>query len=115
MAVWALKQGAFDFVEKPIDHERLLRTIECAASHSLRLAKGEVSHEEAQARWALLTPRERDIARYLARGLINREVAEALGIALRTVEVHRQSILKKCEVRRPEELAQLIARIEHQE
>lgn len=67
MAVQAVLEGAVDFIQKPVDEERL----------------------------AALTARETEIVRLIAQGLVSREIAERLGIALRTVEVHRASALKK--------------------
>ena len=62
------------------------------------------SGETAKARCAELTNRERDIARLVAEGLTNRLIGERLSIAVRTVEVHRASALRKLGVRTPEEV-----------
>lgn len=56
---------------------------------------GSVSADTARERLAALTARETEIVRLIAQGLVSREIAERLGIALRTVEVHRASALKK--------------------
>lgn len=80
MAVMALHEGAADFIQKPVDNET------------------------AKARCAELTNRERDIARLVAEGLTNRLIGERLSIAVRTVEVHRASALRKLGVRTPEEV-----------
>ena len=82
MAVMALHEGAADFIQKPVDNERLLGRARCAE----------------------LTNRERDIARLVAEGLTNRLIGERLSIAVRTVEVHRASALRKLGVRTPEEV-----------
>lgn len=100
MAVSALQEGALDFILKPIDNDRLLASIAWAASESLNHATPSHTAENTPA----LTSREREVARLIAAGRLNREVAERLGIAVRTVEVHRANILRKLGVKTPEEL-----------
>lgn len=108
MAVMALHEGAADFIQKPIDNERLLAVIASTAYESVAAASGLPDDAEAKKRAASLTSRERDIARLLAQGLINREVAERLSIAVRTVEVHRASVLRKLGVKTAEEIRALL-------
>ena len=100
MAVMALHEGAADFIQKPVDNERIAST----AFESLSGAGAVLDGETARARCAELTNRERDIARLVAEGLTNRLIGERLSIAVRTVEVHRASALRKLGVRTPEEV-----------
>lgn len=100
MAVMALHEGAADFIQKPVDNERLLAVIASTAFGAGAVLDGET----ARARCAELTNRERDIARLVAEGLTNRLIGERLSIAVRTVEVHRASALRKLGVRTPEEV-----------
>lgn len=102
MAVMALHEGAADFIQKPVDNERLLAVIASTAFESLSGAV--LDGETAKARCAELTNRERDIARLVAEGLTNRLIGERLSIAVRTVEVHRAWALRKLGVRTPEEV-----------
>lgn len=104
MAVMALHEGAADFIQKPIDNERLLAVISSTAFESVAAASGIPDAAEAKRRVDSLTSRERDIARLLAQGLINREVSERLSIAVRTVEVHRASVLRKLGVKSAEDV-----------
>lgn len=104
MAVMALHEGAADFIQKPVDNERLLAVIASTAFESLSGAGAVLDGETARARCAKLTNRERDIARLVAEGLTNRLIGERLSIAVRTVEVHRASALRKLGVRTPEEV-----------
>lgn len=104
MAVMALHEGAADFIQKPVDNERLLAVIASTAFESLSGAGTVLDGETARARCAELTNRERDIARLVAEGLTNRLIGERLSIAVRTVEVHRASALRKLGVRTPEEV-----------
>lgn len=102
--VMALHEGAADFIQKPVDNERLLAVIASTAFESLSGAGAVLDGETARARCAELTNRERDIARLVAEGLTNRLIGERLSIAVRTVEVHRASALRKLGVRTPEEV-----------
>ena len=80
MAVQAVLEGAVDFIQKPVDEERLLKDITKACERSVQKVTGSVSADTARERLA---------------AFVSREIAERLGIALRTVEVHRASALKK--------------------
>lgn len=109
MAVSALQEGALDFIQKPVDNERLLAVIAYAASANLAKRAGRVDAATLLERAASLTERELEIARALADGLVNREIAERLQIAQRTVEVHRAAVMRKLGIRKPAELASLRA------
>lgn len=112
MAVSALQEGALDFIQKPVDNERLLAVIAYAAATNLARRSGRVDTATLTERAATLTDREIDIARALADGLLNREIAERLQIAQRTVEVHRAAVLRKLGIRKPAELAAIRAVLE---
>ena len=94
MAVGAVQDGAFDFLLKPVDNERFLNSVGCAAWASTAAAA--------------LTKRERSLAELIALGLTNREAAERSGIAQRTMEVHRANILRKLGVKTPEDIRRLL-------
>lgn len=81
-----------------------MAVIASTAFESLSGAGAVLDGETAKARCAELTNRERDIARLVAEGLTNRLIGERLSIAVRTVEVHRASALRKLGVRTPEEV-----------
>ena len=108
MAVQAVLDGAWDFLQKPVDEERLLRDIMRAATESVGRSEGVVSPVEARERLLQLTEREREIARLVGENLVSRTIGERLGIATRTVEVHRASALKKLGVRDPDDIRRLI-------
>lgn len=103
----ALKGGAFDFLEKPVDHEMLVATIEAAhrsdeASRAAARERGDIARKLAR-----LTPREREVLEHVVAGRHNREIAAVLGISPRTVEVYKARILDKLQVSRLAELIRL--------
>lgn len=109
MAVEALKNGAFDFFEKPFNDNRLAdRIVEALAlsAERLRSARGSA---DVSARLARLSARERDVMALVLAGKRNKLIADALGISMRTVEAHRSSLFAKMGVRSAVELAGLTA------
>ncbi len=108
MAVQAMMDGACDFIQKPVDEARLTRAITKAATRSLAEATGAVSEDTARERLSQLTARETEIVKLIAAGLVSREIAERLGIALRTVEVHRAGALKKIGTHDPSAIKRLL-------
>ena len=108
MAVQAVLDGACDFLQKPVDEKRLLRSLEKAAARSYQEITGAVSVDTARERLSQLTARETEIVKLIAAGLVSREIAERLGIALRTVEVHRAGALKKIGTHDPSAIKRLL-------
>ncbi len=94
-AVRAFKAGALDFLIKPIDADLLLAAVQKALAANSQQRVQHVRKSSLVARIDSLTERERDIARRVARGQINRDIADELGIALRTVKLHRQRAIEK--------------------
>jgi two-component system response regulator DctR len=109
LAVGALKKGAFDFVEKPFNDNDLVDRILAAMRHDESLSRKAESEATVAARLAGLTQREREVMERVLAGDYNKTIADALGIAVRTVEVHRARIFEKMGVRSAVELAQLLA------
>jgi two-component system response regulator DctR len=107
-AVAAVKRGAFDFVEKPFSDNALVDRIEQA----LAASRAELEAMQAQnlvvRALAELTDRERDVMRLVIDGKPNKQVANALGISVRTVEVHRARVFDKMNVKSAVELANLL-------
>jgi two-component system, LuxR family, response regulator DctR len=109
LAVAALKKGAFDFVEKPFNDNDLVDRIVAAVRHHESLRQQLDTEASVTARLAELTPRERQVMDRVLVGDYNKTIADALGITVRTVEVHRARIFEKMGVRSAVELAQLLA------
>lgn len=104
MAVSAMRDGAVDFVQKPVRQERLLKAIARAVTRSVS-ETGAVETEGAiRAKVQELTDREREIAELIGKKLTNRQISERTGIMVRTVEVHRAAIIRKLGVRNPDEI-----------
>jgi two-component system, LuxR family, response regulator DctR len=109
MAVSALKNGVRDFVEKPFNADDLVHRLR-AAIETDRVA--HAAHEalrEIDDRLAQLSQREREVLGLLCAGLQNKVIADDLGIAMRTVEVHRARVFEKMGVQNAIELATLIS------
>ncbi len=95
MAIRAMKAGASDFIEKPVDRPGLLASVARALERSLDAAKLAAWHAAAAAQVARLTPRQREIMAMVLAGHPSKNIAADLGISQRTVENHRASIMHK--------------------
>lgn len=103
----ALKAGAFDFLEKPVDERLLLATLDAAAIDAAARREISIRQAASRARIDRLTPRERDVLALVVAGRHNREIAAALGISPRTVEVYKARLMDKLAVDRLPELIRL--------
>lgn len=106
-AVEAMKAGAFDFVEKPVNGHLLIEKVQAALAHSRTLHKERLQQSSKQARLDLLTPKERSIVDLVVQGQSSREIATALDISVRTVENHRARIMDKLHIASAVELVKL--------
>lgn len=95
----ALKSGAYDFLEKPVDDVLLVDVLGNAIAHDARLNDDAERRNLTLERIARLTPREREVLAYLADGLQNREIAAALQISPRTIEVYKARMMEKLDCR----------------
>jgi len=103
----ALKSGACDFIEKPVDETVLLAALEHAAAEAEAADTAAARRTETERRLARLTPREREVFAMVVAGRHNREVAAALGISPRTVEVYKARLMDKLDVERLPDLIRL--------
>ena len=104
----AFKSGAAEFLEKPVDDELLIETLQTAVRQHVRSRERHQADREARERHAQLSEREREVLGLIVAGLTKKEIARALGgLSPRTVETHRANLFDKLEA---ESLAQLIRR-----
>lgn len=95
MAVTAMKRGAVDFLEKPIDPQILLDHVDKAVKRREYELREQEKSDDAQAKLGVLTPREKDVLRHLIAGRPNKIIARELGLSPRTVEIHRARVMEK--------------------
>ena len=100
----AFRSQAVDFLEKPFDNVQLCAAIETAFGLEERRIRRHENRSADIEKLSRLTPRERDVLVHAARGLHAKEIAAALGISPRTVEVHKTRIMEKLDVRNVAEL-----------
>jgi FixJ family two-component response regulator len=95
MAVEAIQQGAFDFVQKPYREQELLDRIQRALVKDRENRKALQERDRIRARLATLTPREREVMHLMTLGKPNKVMAAELGLSQRTVEIHRAHVMEK--------------------
>ncbi|MGN1057603.1 MAG: response regulator transcription factor [Comamonas sp.] len=95
MAVDTMKKGALDFIQKPFNEDALLSVVERMLDHAREAFAG---HQQAASREALLaklTGRESQVLERIVAGRLNKQIADDLGISIKTVEAHRANIMEK--------------------
>lgn len=110
-SVTAMKAGAMDFLVKPVKHGELLDAIQRALDHSLATRREREESDALRARYALLTPREREVCDLVVAGLRNKQIADRLGTAEKTVKIHRGQVMHKLGVGSVVELVRLVDRL----
>ena len=105
--VTAFRAGVVDFLLKPIEDDQLFAALEKALAVSRERQQKSSKAADMAERFAQLTSRKYEIIRLVSRGLINREIAERLGIAVRTVKLHRQRAMEKLNIHGMADLARL--------
>jgi FixJ family two-component response regulator len=95
MAVEAMQQGAFDFLQKPFRDQDLIDRIQRALERDARNRAALNQHARIRERLDSLTPREREVLALMTRGQPNKIMAAELGVSQRTVEIHRARVMEK--------------------
>lgn len=111
-SVRAMKHGATDVLEKPADAEALLQAINDAVAQHRQFCLRRDSDDGIRARLATLSVREREVMDHVVRGRLNKQIAADLGIAEKTVKVHRGRAMAKMRVRSVAELVHLCDQVE---
>ena len=101
----ALKSGATEFLEKPVDDDVLLEALQNAVRQHVRSRERHQASRQARERYAQLSEREREVLGLIMEGLTNKDIGRALGLSPRTVETHRANLFAKLQV---DSLAHLI-------
>lgn len=103
----ALRTGALDFLEKPVQPKELMDAVSAALESDAQALERAREHDQMRERLGRLTPRELEVFQRITDGLHNREIAVELGISPRTVEVHRARLMDKLNARRIADLFRL--------
>ena len=106
-SVKAMKDGAVDFLLKPVDDVVLLATVSGALARHAAQRASERERRQSQARLERLSLREREVMECVIAGLLNKQIAYDLGISEKTVKAHRGRVMEKVEVRSVAELVRL--------
>ena len=105
MSVRAMKEGAHEFLTKPVRGQDLLDAVQKAIASDRSLRKERAEFEEIRARFASLTPREKEVLDLVVAGLLNKQIADRLGTGELTVKTHRAHLMEKT---RADSLAHLV-------
>jgi RNA polymerase sigma factor (sigma-70 family) len=110
LAVQSMKDGAYDFIEKPCDEQKLLNRINDAIEQDRLIRQETAERDEAVSKVAQLTPREREVMDLIVEGLANKQIAARLGISEKTIEVHRSRAKTKLKANSVAELVKIALR-----
>jgi FixJ family two-component response regulator len=111
MSVKALRNGALNFLQKPIDDGQLIQAVKEALAVSSDLVNHRKETLRMRALIDALTPREFEVFRYLVTGMLNKQIASRLNIAEHTVKIHRGKITSKLGVKSVAEMVLIAERL----
>jgi FixJ family two-component response regulator len=112
MAVEAMQQGAFDFLQKPFRDQDLIDRIQRALERDARNRAALDQHARIRERLDSLTPREREVLTLMTRGQPNKIMAAELGVSQRTVEIHRARVMEKSGAASLAQLVRMVMNLE---
>jgi two-component system response regulator FixJ len=111
MAVFALKAGAADFIEKPTDDQRLLASIQEAVAAARERTREKLELTGIEKRYRELSERQREVMGLAVQGIANKEIAAKLGISPRTVEHYREHVMERMQAGTFAELVHMAVRL----
>jgi len=109
--VKAMKAGAIEFLTKPVDTEILLAAVSTAFARDRLLRDQRAVQSELEKKFALLSPREREVLPLVVKGLLNKQAAAVLGIKEVTLQIHRSQIMQKMAAGSLAELVRMAGRL----
>jgi FixJ family two-component response regulator len=111
-AASAMRYGAVDFLEKPVDDVVLLAAVSRALEQDAARRRRHNDVALARELLARLTPREREVCELVARGLLNKQIADRLGASIRTIKIHRARMVRKLNAGSVADVVRLLSRVE---
>jgi FixJ family two-component response regulator len=106
----AMKNGAVDFLTKPVDDADLLAAVARALDRATALQQERAARARTESTLAVLTPREREVLAQIAAGRLNKQIAGDLGTREKTIKFHRGNLMRKLGVRSVADLVRLAER-----
>ena len=110
--VRAMKGGAIDFLQKPFNDQELLDCVQRAIARSRTQRTERAERAELERRFQALTPREREILLHVVTGKLNKQIAGDLGIAEKTIKVHRGRVMEKMQAGSVAELVRMAEKLD---
>ncbi len=112
MAVSVIKNGAFDFIEKPFEEVRLLTSVQKAVALQRRQAHDAAEIEKLRSRFNALSARQRQVMELAVAGISNKDIAHRLDISPKTVENHRAWVMERMDAKSLAELVRIAMKLE---
>ena len=110
-SVRAMKGGAVDFLQKPVNDDELITAVERAIARSRHAQAEAAVRAEIERRLRTLTPREREVMALVVQGLLNKQIASRLGAAEKTVKIHRGRVMQKMQAQSVADLVRMAERL----
>lgn len=115
MAVKAVRDGAYDFLLKPVETERLIQTVSDAIDLDAERRSERADIERVLESWNLLSAREKEVARGVAEGKLNKQIAYDMNISEKTVIAHRGTLCRKLGIRSAADITRMLLAVEKEE